>query len=294
MPDGEGALRKLGTFSVNKQAHVSQPVTMSIPCDAARKWYDISEGDPSSSDSVHGLAVAILSAPVNNITGSIGFTFHLKWTVRFSGPDIESTAETGSLVYADPGYENYFTDSTSDWAGGNKLTLKHSEGGNAVRFSGAAAGVVYELDSHASLLAYSNAALSTTTRVKWAVVAKDYTNGVIFVVFNEKVKAQKYIKDGDLASALPYYGAGPYVVPENPAWTPLSSAALDFRIRRADRFTSPATEIAIKCDDASLSEEEEEEPRPPINDVLTLLMSRLDSIENRLTQLQLDSASENV
>lgn len=238
---GVAAITTVSTMRPSASAHISTVLALSIPCDTTQKWYFV---QGMTEDSTHGSFHAVLSAALGNITdlSKIALTIRLIWRVQFEGPTIPSAVEQ-TAVYADSGWEGYFTDSVSDWASGQRLTLKMHTGGSAVPFSSAKTGVVYKLDSIASLKYYKDN--TSEGDIKYAVRIKGYYLAA-FAVFSTITAAKKYIKSGDANDCLLYYKAGSAsVTPSNPAWfeetenqTEDLTQRLDSLERKLDRLLS--------------------------------------------------------
>lgn len=197
--------------------------TMVIPSSSLQKWYltDTSSGDP---DSIHGKLYVVMSAPVSNIEGkdaSITLLVKLNWEVEFESPTLPRASVRAGTIYADSGYESYFTDSVSTWADGKKLTLKAKEGGSAVTFTGAVAGTVYSIDPSAKLKYQKDA--STMGRIRYGVPIPNFSNGLCLAVFDDLGRAKAFSKAGDSAYCLDYHAAGPTVSPTSPAWTAVTT-----------------------------------------------------------------------
>lgn len=244
-PTGQSGVVRFGTLRPGKSGHPSDLSEISIPSgmrNSSQTWYII-EGEPEDSD--HGTLIALVLSSLGAMTGTSAITFQveLDWTVEFSGPDVESAEGTAETIYADSGYENYFTTSVSDWAAGQKLTLKHSSGGYAALFSDARPGIVYELDPKAVLKAYTSA--TAQANVKYGVRIPNYYEAAL-AVFVDLKKAQDFASSGDSTHCMTYHSAGGYVSPSNPAWTEVTSSASGFalRLNHRDRTRSAPRPVA--------------------------------------------------
>jgi hypothetical protein len=146
----------------------------------------------------------------------------LDWTVQFESPDSQDPDDVN--VYADRGYENYYTNSVGDWLEGKALSLKVSAGGNLVPFSNAPIGHIFKLSSGATLKAFANATETTPSVViTHAALVRNYYRKA-FAVFDSEEKAKAY-HQGDDTKVLVFYKPGGAITPANPAWEPIAVAS---------------------------------------------------------------------
>lgn len=221
MGAGVEGVRAVMALQVSRQAHISQPVVISIPSETVQRWLYV---DPSEAeDATHGVVVGLLAAPIGNLTATsaVSLTIKLRWTIAFEGQTLPRMSEFGT-IYAEDDYTPYFTDSVSDWAGGDRLTLKHKEGGSVVYFPKIHSGVVYKLDPGAQLKYYTSA--TATAKIAYGVKILNYYT-LAMAVFADLDDAKAYASTGDTEKCLKYYKAGDWVVPNNPAWSFKSSSA---------------------------------------------------------------------
>jgi hypothetical protein len=230
------AVRRIATFKASQEAHVSKQIVMDIPCDPSRRWYQLEGSEDSDKD--HGMLAILLSAPIANLNGEIAFSIHLRWSVLFDGPDIPEAEAGGDHIYADSSYTPYFTDSSNDWQGGKKLSLKATEGGSLVPFAEAEPGKLYVLDKKAQLQYYESS--SKLSWIRYGVRARDFNQYPILAVFAEEAQAKAYIQTGDVANLLDYVSAGPWVTPSNPVWVAGSKATVLYTNRR-----NPAPQLLV-------------------------------------------------
>lgn len=234
---GAGNINTVVAMRPSVTSNIHQGVTFAIPCDSIQKWYNVSGSEDA--DSIHGRVFVVLLSPIGNLTSGsrISLQLRLTWKVLFEGPALPR-AVSSRFIYADAGYENYFTDSVSDWASGKKLTLKHAEGGSAVPFSDAAPATIYTLDDKAQLK-YYKAGAADPVPLKYAVRIPNYSVAA-FAVFDDAAKAKLFKDGGDSANCLDYVKAGPYVSPSNPVWVetltaPKPPSELELKIQRLEQ-----------------------------------------------------------
>lgn len=194
---------------------VYQNAKIRIPCSTTQKWYYVHGSEDKDCD--YGKVWFVISAPLGNVTGGSSTTvmLRLKWTIEFSMPALppELTPES-SIIYASAG--NYFTDSSNDWKSGKYLTFKWHEGGNIVSFPSAEALHVYKCTNPFGYYE-SNGTLKNSF---WAVCAKEQTEDAqpMLIPMKDETNAKAYAKAQSDSLLIPYYAAGPWLVPENPAW----------------------------------------------------------------------------
>jgi len=221
-PVGETGIRKMGSLVPHKVDHLFREVSISIPSgleNTQKRWLNLRESENEN----HGSLVALLMASATSAEGSITFQVELDWTVEFSSPDLP-TLEVDTDIYCQAGYEGYFTDSVSDWAGGTKLTLKHKEGGSAVPFPDAEPGIVYQLHPKATLY-YTNQSGGEESRIGYGVRIPNYPIPA-FAVFDRDPasdglsRATAFAHSGDSNFCTPYKAAGKASIsPDNPPWS---------------------------------------------------------------------------
>lgn len=216
LASGTSAIKSVGSFQVSRDTHISRPQHLRIPTATVQKLLFTSG---SREDSDQGTIYVILTSAIGNLVAgsAISFTIRLKTRCEyFNRLAVPSANDT--VIYADEGYDNYFTDSSSDVQGGTKLTLKAHEGGAVVPFSNASPEAVYKFSG--TKLAYCKAtetAATATGLVTHAVPIRNSATGGLFV-FDTLDKARAYTKTGDVANCLTYVSPGPYVTPSNPGW----------------------------------------------------------------------------
>jgi len=218
---GISAIRTVTAMKPYKSSNVYEKTSMRIPNVTSQRWLFVSGRETEDSD--HGVYFLVLSSGLGNLTSnsSVTFNINLKWTVRLSSR-VTKPSVANEFIYAEDDYTPYFTDSSSDWASGLKLTFKHKEGGSIVPFPSANEGVVYEFKG-TSCKYLSNAA-KLEADVKYAVKIFNHPSGGM-AVFSTLEKASKYAKSGADEHCLTYFGAGPEVAPYNPAWLRASGYA---------------------------------------------------------------------
>jgi hypothetical protein len=169
--------------------------------------------------------IVALASALGNVTGDLTVSVTLDWAVTFDGPDLESGGDEEE-VQADEAFASYFTDSSSDWASGTKLTLKHREGGAPVPFPGLVPDVIYKLQTHAKLAYYKrneedpNSVTLVKAYITHGVRVRNYNTAPILAVFASESTARAYVRYGDDAYCLDFHQAGDFVVPPNPPWFP--------------------------------------------------------------------------
>lgn len=217
--NGDAAIRTVAAMQPSQQRHISKPMTFVIPAAALQKWY-LTFGTVDGETS-HGKLFGVLSSAIGNLTSdsSISFSLRLHWSVEFSSPRLPEVAES-ETIYAEDDYTPYFTDSSSDWADGKYLSLKERAGGNLVPFPGAKPGVVYKIDSKA-VLQYK-IGNGKVGNISYGVRIPNYYSSAM-AVFDSLQNAIAFSTSGNSAYCLPYYAAGDYVKPNNPAWTMVRS-----------------------------------------------------------------------
>lgn len=219
---GQNLVATVAALRPSVISHVANGQVISLPVQTSQRWLYCTSHDIE--DSAQGRLLIACVAPLSAVSGSISLTVKLGWTVHFSGPVIP-TITTEEAYYADDGWENYFTDSISDWANGKCLTLKMHQGGSAVRFSTMRVETVYRLDKSAKLNYYVDA--TNTDSIKYGVRIPNYAGGPAIAVFKDKSRATSFASSGNEAYCLPFFKAGDYVTPSNPAWFLEASESLD-------------------------------------------------------------------
>jgi hypothetical protein len=221
---------------------------------------------------------------LGNVTGDLTVSVTLDWAVTFVGRDLESACDEGE-VQADEAYASYFTDSSSEWAGGTKLTLKPREGGAPVPFPGLVPDLVYKLQNKAKLVFYRkdtenpNDVKIVKGYITHGVRIRNYDAAPIMAVFASEQTARAYAKYGDDAYCLDFEQAGDFVTPPNPPWfpteqltalktlgpaRPTTAATAEARIARLERLLAQALERLTAVEDggsicSSTPEEEMDE-----------------------------------
>nr|QYV43073.1 MAG: capsid protein [Solemoviridae sp.] len=221
---GEEGLRQVSAYAVNRDVQISQSSILQIPTASSQTWYftDLEAGFPEV-ETTHGVIHLVQSAPLGSLTtGSVvALRIHADWGVEFSDPKLRTDPTSIHAIYADSGYENYFTDSVSDWGSGKWLTLKHKQGGGVVPFSGAKTGLVYRFNGKSlQAITYTPSEAEVPVRgfvsVRYGVIIRGYAvKGM--ACFNDYAKAQGYANGLD-SQPMKYWEAGPKVLPDNPAW----------------------------------------------------------------------------
>ncbi|QKK35399.1 hypothetical protein [Erysiphe necator associated nodavirus 3] len=231
-------LARVSTLTPSLLSTFGQPKVLQIPCDTAQKWYYCHSEDEGESD--HGAVIAVLAARCGG--KNITLNFRLEWTIEFSAPDVPSQ-EQELETYPDPDYIPIFTDSTSDWAEGKKLTFKHKEGGSVVPFHGLKSNVVYRPAVGVEVPYYK--ADGTAGKVGFFAKIKDsplYPSGL--ACFETEAKAKAYIAKSDVTQILDYNKAGEYVTPVFPTFVgkELSDEPLlDLRRKKPTKWLAPGT-----------------------------------------------------
>lgn len=186
---------------INKQA------TIRIPCDTARKWYETDNKDQPESS--HGTASIVVAGDIGGFTGSIGLTIMMRWQVEFEGRllPFEQSGGGGDVIHPDAEWRGDKLFTTSDTSFSSAiLTIKAHEGGGAVTYSSAQAGVVYKKKTGA--LKYINQATQAVD-VTYASMARGYGQPIL-VLHSTHADALAYQTSGDTSKCLQYYGAGPW------------------------------------------------------------------------------------
>lgn len=216
LKDDLSSISTVAAFASSAQFHISKRFSINIPCSMTRTWY-LNDSKADMIDQCHGKFFAVLASGIGNVTGSSTFTYtvRLHYTILFDTPMLPKAAEDiYETVYANSGFESYFTDSTSGWASGKILSLKHTAGGALVEFDGLTEGAIYMLDVKATLTAYT----STGATVKVKYMTKIFGQDKHVIVFPGITEAKAYIHDKDVNHGLTFIKAGEVVTPSNPAW----------------------------------------------------------------------------
>lgn len=242
--DGSSSIQLATATVPNVVRPIHKGATITIPNKISQKWlYIETKGEVEDSD--HGTFILVLNGAIGNLTTTSGVTLNvvLKWEIEVNG--IVLPPEPGSKVdiYADDGYENYFTDSSSDWAGGKKLTLKHKEGGSVVPFSSAQPETVYKIN--ASVAEYYTSS-STKATFKYGVRIRNFAYPAL-CVFADLAKALEYAKSGDEANCLDWVAAGPWILPSSPSWSSnsLVSAPLYSNLAKPQKLEESFTFLGL-------------------------------------------------
>lgn len=227
---------------------VYQSARMNIPCSTTQKWYYVHGSEDK--DCEYGKLWFVITSPLGNVTGSstTSVILRMRWTLEFSMPALppELTPDA-SIIYASAG--NYFTDSSGDWKDGKYLTFKWHEGGNITAFPAAEALHLYKCTTNIGYYE-SNGVLKTT---KWAVCAREQTEDSqpMLIPMKDETNAKAYAKTPADSLLLPYYAAGPWITPENPAWLEQSSS-LELNLTRTGTLVPElANDATFKVADGS-------------------------------------------
>lgn len=223
LDDGPTNVAKCVTCRCYVQKPVGQGATLSIPSQTSRKWYAFEGEDFDDSHGVVVLAVAGVSGGTE-----ITLTVSLDWKIKFNGPTMPAEAGGDTYIQPEAGWENVFTDSTSDWAEGKRLTFKHAEGGAVVPWEGISTGLYYEPTAGVKILYKTSS--GSEAECKWfSCMINEPSYNAALVCHASKEDAVDYQKTGNVNKVLPYYAAGSWVVPPSPVLkgTPIVGAKLD-------------------------------------------------------------------
>lgn len=196
---------------------VGQRLSLTVP--GKSPWLDIVGNDPSRTD--FGRILLVVGTPLAGFDGEIGALLNVKYDIEFAGP--VTPVEVGKRgIYAAQG--GYFTTSLGGWAGGKKLTIKNHSGGSPVDFPSIQKGVVYKIDSGANLT-YKDAA-GANQKILYMTSMRNPSYPLAAAVFASFERAEKFA-GGEDSAALDYSSAGDWVEPDNPVWTPTTSAVAE-------------------------------------------------------------------
>lgn len=236
---GEAAMGRLLSYQPSKVRPLSSNLYMRIPVSLTQKWYYLRGSE--NSDTEYGKILLFVASPLANVTGSstTSIIVRIRWSYEFSYPELPAELKPdATAVYASAG--TYFTDSSGDWKAGAYLTFKWHEGGDITAFPQAQAGIIYKVTDRARVQYYrSNGTIGTT---QWAVCVTDQTEEnlpMLAPVANEEA-AKAWAKDKADSHLLPYYGAGPWVYPENPPWFPQQAKAAMSFTRTGVEYNDPS------------------------------------------------------
>lgn len=213
LSSGVAAIRTVSAMKPVAMNNIYQKATLIVPPQTSQRWLFVNSKNDEDCD--HGAVFVILSGAVGNLTADskISFNINLDWVVEVDGR-VTKPSITQEYIYAEDGYTPYFTDSSSDWAQSQKLTLKHKEGGSIVPFPTALEGVVYKFMG--KTLPYVLAD-GKTSEIKYGVkIFNHYSNGL--AVFPTSLSASNYAKSKSDSDCVNFKTAGDFVSPYNPAW----------------------------------------------------------------------------
>lgn len=247
---GPTALAKYLSMTPSLVKTIYQNGRMRIPCQTTQKWYYV-EGQEDK-DCEYGKIWMAIAAPLGNVTAgsSASVMIRLKWTLEFQMPALnqEATPE-GDMIFASAG--NYFTDSSGDWKKGEYLTFKWHEGGNITGFPGGVPRKPYKCDTAVYYIA-SNGTQSKTT---WAVCVDELTEDGLPMLapVKDSAAAMNWCKGPADTYLLKYYGAGPWVSPENPPWFEKTVTVSLLLTRTGAHASSEATSAIVRVSDHASS-----------------------------------------
>lgn len=207
IPSGVNAIRAVSAFEKPEKPRIFDKVKYNISCRMVQRMLFC---DGAREDSDQGTLYIVLSSGIGNlVTGSVlTFNVYLNYDIEFYNR-LATPASEEVLIFPQAGYENYFTDSSSDWAAGTKLSLKQKEGGALVPWDGAVPEAIYQFKG--TSLQYYDAA-TTLKPITHAVRIRNRGDGAL-AVFESLVKAQAYVSTGDEVNCLTFKQAGPFVTP---------------------------------------------------------------------------------
>lgn len=233
-PGGTDGLNIFSGMSPKVDAHLWENSSMMIPSGilntAKHQFLLRTHGEDEES---HGTVILICQNGTGTFDGPLTFNIELDWSCLFSGGELHLGYR--NTIYADAGYENYKTDSVSDWGAGQRLSLKHVAGGGLVSFKQAQPGVVYELDPNATLMAFEDTAGTKQKAVKFGTLIHNYSYNAMAVFFDQ-AQAETYCRTGNFLDAEKWYKIGPDVEPGNPAWTKVDSSGFRFKVQRPGKL----------------------------------------------------------
>lgn len=199
---------------VSKVVRFDQSALLNIPSGATYKWY---QTDGLLDVTSHGTLLLVLISPPVGLSGSISIPFVLDWDIEWSGRKLNPLPSRGGKIMPDPGYENIFTTSDSDYDS-SILTFKMHPGGSMVPFSGATIGAVYKI-AEGSVAYYMNSEGRATKVYYFSRVIGFHIPG--FVLHPDEQSAIKYQQTGDKAYCLHYHSASDYAKPARPVFEQL-------------------------------------------------------------------------
>jgi len=220
--DGQSAIAVVSSLAHNGLAQIFKPIKMRIPTETVQKYLFCSGMDRGDTD--QGTFYVVLNSGIGNLTAGSNISFSVNLNVKTLWKNRLALPSTIPVfIYPDGGYENYFTDSSSNIAGGAFLTLKATEGGSPVPFPAAVQRAVYKFTG--SSLKYCLTGQTSATAagiVTHAAPVWNVPGGVLFVFKNE-ADATAYATTGNTSTCLPYVAAGPYVSPTGAGFSLLKS-----------------------------------------------------------------------
>lgn len=219
------------SLTPSKTTHIANPLRLRVPCSTTQKWYFLHPGRAAEfKDSQHGKVIIMATIPLSNVNsgGDTSLIVRCRWKYEFRYPDLpESSGPEPEHIFSDSD-AGLFTTSDSGWKDGKYLTFKHKSGGSMAGFPGGKPWAIYKLDEKAKIEYVKTG--GSKGEVKYGVIhGVDTTEyGLpLLVPFSELQAAKKYAgthSDQDLPI---YVDAGPWAVPNNPAWFRVAEADLD-------------------------------------------------------------------
>lgn len=229
-------LQRVLTLSPNIMASFGEPRTLKIPTGTTQKWYFCAAGDDK--ETTHGVVFAILAGRVG--AKNLTINFKLDWTVQFEAAELPAT-QHGSETYPDPSYLPIFTDSVSDWAGGTKLTFKHTSGGSVVPWVGCRSDMIYK-PTAGTIVQYVKADKSVANVPFFAVIGGLYPTGM--ACFEKEDDAKAFVKSKDYSKAITYVSPGEYVTPALPTLQGVVVEEIELDLRLSSLRVAHATASA--------------------------------------------------
>lgn len=216
---GEAAMGRLLSYQPSKVRPLSSNLFMRIPVSMTQKWYYLKGSE--NSDTEYGKIFLFVASPLANVTNasSTSLIVRMRWSYEFSYPEMPPEVRPDAIaVYASAG--RYFSDSSGDWKGGAYLTFKWHEGGDITAFPHAVAKNIYKISDPYKVQYY--ATNGTLQQSQYAVCPPEQTeeNLPMLALVKDLDAAKAWMRDFGDSHLLPYYGAGPTVYPDNPAWFP--------------------------------------------------------------------------
>jgi hypothetical protein len=207
IPSGVNAIRAVSAFERPEKPRIFDKVKYNISCRMVQKMLFC---DGAREDSDQGTMYIVLSSGIGNLVAGSVLTFnvYLNYDIEFYNR-LATPASEDALIYPQRGYENYFTDSSSDWASGTKLSFKQAEGGALVPFDGAVPEAVYKFDGKTLKYYDADDALQNVTH---AVRIRNRGDGAL-AAFESLEKAKAYASTGDEVNCITFKKAGPVVTP---------------------------------------------------------------------------------